>query len=98
MIVKATDFSKETPEFPQEPIRTLSKPTASTRFSSPFLLHTLLAQKRKVGIKTGKPICCCCPETKKIRDLCMVEKGEEACADVIEAHKVCLRDEGFVVK
>ena len=48
--------------------------------------------------KSGKKICCSCPETKKLRDECVVEKGEEFCADVIEAHKACLRAEGFTVK
>lgn len=48
----------------------------------------------------GKPkrICCACPETKKARDECFIEKGgESACADAIEAHKACLRKEGFDV-
>ena len=53
---------------------------------------------QKVGIKTGKPICCCCPDTKLARDECMVQHGEEGCAALIEAHKQCLRDEGFDVK
>jgi cytochrome c oxidase assembly protein subunit 17 len=48
--------------------------------------------------KSGKKICCSCPETKEVRDLCVVTKGEENCADVIEAHKKCLREEGFDVK
>ncbi len=48
--------------------------------------------------KSGKKICCSCPETKKVRDLCVVEKGEENCAEIIEAHKVCLRAEGFKIK
>jgi cytochrome c oxidase assembly protein subunit 17 len=42
-------------------------------------------------------ICCACPETRKVRDECVVELGEEQCADKIEAHKVCLRGEGFKV-
>jgi cytochrome c oxidase assembly protein subunit 17 len=42
-------------------------------------------------------ICCACPETRKPRDECVVEKGEEACAEQIEAHKACLRAEGFKV-
>ena len=49
---------------------------------------------------TEKPklrICCACPETKKARDECVVNNGEEHCADKIEAHKVCLRAEGFKV-
>lgn len=56
--------------------------------------------KKKLGIKTGKPICCCCPDTKKARDECVVFKGEEDpdCVKLIEAHKMCLRDEGFDVK
>ncbi len=51
----------------------------------------------KLG-KSGKKICCSCPETKRIRDACVVEKGQEHCAAEIEAHKVCLRSEGFVVE
>ena len=56
--------------------------------------------QQKVGIKTGKKICCCCPDTKKLRDECVVFKGLEHpdCLKMIEAHKVCLRDEGFDVK
>ena len=56
--------------------------------------------QQKVGIKSGKKICCCCPETKKIRDECVVFKGEEHadCVVAIEAHKMCLRAEGFDVK
>ena len=58
--------------------------------------------------KSGKKICCSCPETKKARrraraarardaqplappqprDECVVLKGEAACAELIEAHKV----------
>ena len=51
----------------------------------------------KLG-KSGKKICCSCPETKTKRDICMVEKGESECAEMIEAHKECLRSEGFTVK
>jgi cytochrome c oxidase assembly protein subunit 17 len=42
-------------------------------------------------------ICCACPETKKLRDECIVHNGEEQCAERIEAHKQCLRAEGFKV-
>jgi len=50
--------------------------------------------------KSGKKICCCCPETKKARDECVLFKGEEHadCVKLIEAHKECLRAEGFDVK
>ncbi|XP_049818162.1 cytochrome c oxidase copper chaperone [Aethina tumida] len=44
--------------------------------------------------KKLKP-CCACPETKKVRDACIIEKGEEHCGDLIEAHKKCMRDLGF---
>lgn len=48
--------------------------------------------------KSGKKICCSCPDTKQLRDECVVQFGEEHCAALIEAHKVCLRAEGFKVK
>uniref|UniRef100_A0A2P2JXY3 Uncharacterized protein MANES_03G110400 n=1 Tax=Rhizophora mucronata TaxID=61149 RepID=A0A2P2JXY3_RHIMU len=47
--------------------------------------------------KPKKKICCACPETKKLRDECIVEHGETACAKWIEAHRICLRTEGFNV-
>ena len=45
--------------------------------------------------KSGKKICCACPMTKKERDECVVLNGPEACTEKIEAHKRCLRDDGF---
>ena len=42
-------------------------------------------------------ICCACPETRTKRDECLVHNGEDACAEYIEAHKACLRSEGFKV-
>ncbi|CAN1175785.1 Cytochrome c oxidase copper chaperone 1, partial [Linum perenne] len=47
--------------------------------------------------KPKKKICCACPETKQLRDECIVEHGESACAKWIEAHRMCLRAEGFNV-
>ncbi|XP_075449033.1 cytochrome c oxidase copper chaperone [Ascaphus truei] len=46
-----------------------------------------------------KPLkaCCACPETKKARDTCIIEKGEPLCQDLIEAHKECMRSLGFKV-
>ncbi|KAG6925273.1 COX17, cytochrome c oxidase copper chaperone, partial [Chelydra serpentina] len=41
--------------------------------------------------------CCACPETKKARDACIIEKGEEHCGPLIEAHKECMRALGFKV-
>ncbi|KAI8637245.1 cytochrome c oxidase copper chaperone [Parasitella parasitica] len=47
----------------------------------------------------GKPLkpCCACPETKKSRDACVMEKGEENCKDLIKAHLACMRSLGFKV-
>eukprot|EP00658_Telonema_sp_P-2_P040565 TRINITY_DN29004_c0_g1_i2.p1 TRINITY_DN29004_c0_g1~~TRINITY_DN29004_c0_g1_i2.p1 ORF type:complete len:120 (+),score=41.67 TRINITY_DN29004_c0_g1_i2:110-469(+) len=50
----------------------------------------------KLG-KSGKRICCSCPETRKARDECIIVNGEEACSAFIKAHKACLRAEGFDV-
>ncbi|XP_038686307.1 cytochrome c oxidase copper chaperone 2-like [Tripterygium wilfordii] len=47
--------------------------------------------------KPKKKICCACPDTKKVRDECIVEHGEAACEKWIEAHRKCLRAEGFNV-
>ncbi|KAI5636583.1 cytochrome C oxidase copper chaperone (COX17) domain-containing protein [Phthorimaea operculella] len=44
--------------------------------------------------KKLKP-CCACPETKKVRDACIIEKGEENCGPLIEEHKACMRKMGF---
>ncbi|XP_028847654.1 cytochrome c oxidase copper chaperone [Denticeps clupeoides] len=46
--------------------------------------------------KPLKP-CCACPETKKARDSCIIEKGEESCSELIEAHKDCMRALGFKI-
>ena len=51
----------------------------------------------QVSTKTGKKICCSCPETRKARDECVLKFEEKNCLDLIEAHKVCLRSEGFKV-
>ncbi|PAA94314.1 hypothetical protein BOX15_Mlig029109g3, partial [Macrostomum lignano] len=39
--------------------------------------------------------CCACPDTRKLRDQCIMAKGEDQCTDLIEAHKLCLRNLGF---
>ncbi|XP_074551201.1 cytochrome c oxidase copper chaperone [Halichoeres trimaculatus] len=46
--------------------------------------------------KPLKP-CCACPETKKVRDACIIEKGEENCTVLIDAHKDCMRALGFKI-
>lgn len=50
-----------------------------------------------IETKPKKRICCACPDTKKLRDECIVEHGESACTKWIEAHLLCLRSEGFKV-
>ena len=39
--------------------------------------------------------CCACPDTKRIRDECVILNGEENCGKEIEAHKACMRAAGF---
>lgn len=39
--------------------------------------------------------CCACPETKRIRDECVILNGEENCSKEIEAHRACMREAGF---
>lgn len=46
--------------------------------------------------KKLKP-CCVCLETKKARDECIIQNGEENCHTLIEAHKICLRNLGFEI-
>lgn len=47
------------------------------------------------GEKPKLKPCCACPETKKLRDACIVENGQENCQALIEAHLKCMRDLGF---
>ncbi|KAH8396021.1 hypothetical protein KR222_001877 [Zaprionus bogoriensis] len=49
------------------------------------------------GDKPKCKACCACPETKRARDACIVENGEENCTKLIEAHKQCMRDAGFKI-
>ncbi|KAM4608254.1 cytochrome c oxidase copper chaperone [Polymixia lowei] len=51
------------------------------------------------GSEEKKPLkpCCACPDTKKVRDACIIEKGEENCTGLIEAHKDCMRALGFKI-
>ena len=54
-----------------------------------------LEEKPKEEEKKKLKPCCACPETKKVRDACIVERGEENCGELIEAHKKCMREMGF---
>ena len=68
-----------------------------------FLLFRMSAEQEKApeisSNEEKKPLkpCCACPETKQPRDACIIEKGEENCTDLIEAHKKCMRDLGFKI-
>jgi len=44
-----------------------------------------------------KKICCACPETKRVRDECVIRDGIERCSTLIDQHLECLRSEGFDV-
>lgn len=57
---------------------------------------TVEKEQPKFG-KSGAKICCSCPDTKEARDLCILQYGEDKCKKYIEAHKQCLRAEGFTV-
>jgi len=65
--------------------------------SAPYRAEASEAGNHDGNPKPKKKICCACPETKQARDSCIAERGEEACSDLIEAHKACLRAEGFNV-
>jgi len=55
------------------------------------------ANNNAVEAKPKCKPCCACPETRKARDACIAENGEEGCADLIEAHKQCMIGMGFKI-
>ncbi|KAJ0005852.1 hypothetical protein NQD34_015746 [Periophthalmus magnuspinnatus] len=62
-------------------------------------MSSLSAASVENVVEEKKPLkpCCACPETKKVRDACIIEKGEENCTQLIEAHKDCMRALGFKI-
>jgi len=62
------------------------------------VVHNLPDQTTPNKDKPKLKICCACPDTKKTRDQCVVERGQENCTSFIEAHKECLRQVGFHVE
>ena len=46
-------------------------------------------------VKPKCKACCACPETKGIRDECVLLNGEENCSKEIQAHLACMRAAGF---
>merc|ERR1712087_273049 len=92
--------------FPARPLvcRSFAAPLAVTeKMSSVTGEMSSRNQSRMTDTSTGQPkappkrICCACPDTRKLRDECIANKGEDYCTEYIEAHKVCLRTEGFKV-
>ncbi|XP_060785576.1 cytochrome c oxidase copper chaperone [Neoarius graeffei] len=67
--------------------------------SSRIMSSIAAATVETTNAEEKKPLkpCCACPETKKARDACIVEKGEESCTHLIEAHKACMRALGFKI-
>lgn len=58
---------------------------------------TVITTTTPEGEKKKLKACCACPETKQVRDECIIAKGPENCQDLIEAHKKCMRDLGFKI-
>ncbi|KAH9408660.1 Cytochrome c oxidase copper chaperone [Tyrophagus putrescentiae] len=54
------------------------------------------AEEKPAAEQKLKP-CCACPDTRKLRDACIIERGEDKCTELIEAHKECLRKLGFKI-
>ncbi|TPX67491.1 hypothetical protein SpCBS45565_g03760 [Spizellomyces sp. 'palustris'] len=67
-----------------------SKPVTSIPVSA-----TPLATPTSTEAKPKCKPCCACPDTRKARDECVFEHGEEKCADLIKAHQDCMRAQGF---
>lgn len=77
-----------TDSFPLSPVNTSMPEGAITAGQT-----NTVAEEKKPKCKA----CCACPETKQVRDACIVEKGAENCLELIEAHKKCMREMGFNV-
>ncbi|XP_047078294.1 cytochrome c oxidase copper chaperone 2-like [Lolium rigidum] len=95
--------STDAPTPVQAPVCSIVKeaPAPATAESKPVDSPACSIVKETPAPATGstpkKKICCACPDTKRLRDECIVEYGESACTKWIEAHKICLRAEGFKV-
>ena len=91
----ATNLQQNQPKNMSSDKDRLRRNTTVMDASDAIAAHEAAAEPPK-KVPTCK-ICCACPDTRKVRDECIVENGEEKCAAMIEAHKVCLRGEGFNV-
>lgn len=70
---------------------------ASTTAAAAAPAAAAATSSKPVSPVSGLRICCACPETRKPRDECVVKYTEANCLDYIEAHKQCLRSQGFNV-
>ncbi|CAD8066075.1 unnamed protein product [Paramecium sonneborni] len=52
------------------------------------------AQTQKVPQEECKA-CNPCPETRQLRDECIILNGEEQCKKEMENHRICLKKQGF---
>lgn len=74
-----------------------ARPEANT---TSYMPPNPVADKKETADPAKKkpcPACSACQETRKIRDACVFEKGEDYCGEFIEAHKQCLRDHGMKI-
>lgn len=62
---------------------------------SPVVAASMDSSNDTIKEKPKCKACCACPETKKARDACIMDRGEENCSELIEKHKQCMRDMGF---
>ncbi|KAJ3022823.1 hypothetical protein HKX48_005156 [Thoreauomyces humboldtii] len=71
-----------------------SKPAGATDPTNTTASPTSITSDASAPKEKCKP-CCACPETRKVRDECVINNGEEKCADLIKAHQDCMRAQGF---
>lgn len=83
------------PAAPQVENGMVDKPVVANQAAGNNVVKPVVPAAEEV--KPKKKICCACPDSKKERDECIVLNGEEACQSFIDAHKQCLRLEGFNV-
>merc|ERR1711879_503461 len=76
----------------------IRKPKHSNRIMSSAATSAAPPATAPTTNAAGKRICCVCKDTKKVRDECIFQFGEEKCQEPIELHKVCLRSEGFDIQ
>jgi cytochrome c oxidase assembly protein subunit 17 len=75
----------------------MSSANSSATSPSTNNINTVSNSSNSVSRVGNLKICCACPETRTVRDQCIIEKGPNNCNQLIEAHKICLRQAGFKV-